>query len=43
MCVSASPEGAELWHHYLVAWTRWNTVRTVAPSVSLVLFVLAMV
>ncbi len=40
---AASPEGAELWHHYLVAWTRWNTVRTVAPSVSLVLFVLAMV
>ena len=39
----ASPEGAELWRLYLVRWTRWNTVRTVAPSVSLVLFVLAMV
>ena len=40
---SASPQGAEVWQHYLVAWTRWNTVRTVAPSISLVLFVLAMV
>jgi uncharacterized membrane protein len=39
----ASAEGAALWKHYLVAWTRWNTVRTVAPSVSLVLYVLAMV
>ncbi|MBO6635798.1 anthrone oxygenase family protein [Parvibaculum sp.] len=39
----ASPESAELWQHYLVQWTRWNTVRTVAPSISLVLFVLAMV
>ncbi len=38
-----SAEGAEVWRHYLVAWTRWNTVRTVAPSISLVLFVLAMV
>ena len=38
----ASAEGAELWRHYLVAWTRWNTVQTVAPSVSLVLYVLAM-
>lgn len=39
----ASPAGAEVWKHYLVAWTKWNTVRTVAPSVSVVLFVLAMV
>ena len=39
----ASAEGAEMWQHYLVAWTRWNTVRTVAPSVSVVLYVLAMV
>ena len=38
-----SAEGAQLWQHYLVVWTRWNTVRTVAPSISLVLFVLAMV
>lgn len=37
----ASAEGAEVWQHYLVLWTRWNTVRTVAPSVSLVLYVLA--
>ena len=39
----ASPDGAAMWKHYLVAWTMWNTVRTVAPSVSVVLFVLAMV
>lgn len=38
----ASAEGAELWQDYLVRWTSWNTVRTVAPSVSLVLYVLAM-
>ena len=39
----ASSEGAEVWRHYLAAWTRWNTVRTVAPSISAVLYVLAMV
>lgn len=39
----ASAEGAAVWAHYLGAWTRWNTVRTVAPSLSLVLYVLAMV
>lgn len=22
-----SPEGAEIWHQYLLHWTRWNTVR----------------
>ena len=33
----------ERWTHYLHAWTRWNTVRRVAPPVSLVLYVLAMV
>lgn len=25
-----SPEGAQLWSHYLVWWTIWNHVRTVA-------------
>jgi uncharacterized membrane protein len=25
-----SPEGADVWSRYLVEWTRWNSVRTVA-------------
>jgi uncharacterized membrane protein len=27
----ATPEAARLWADYLVEWTRWNHVRTVAP------------
>jgi uncharacterized membrane protein len=26
----ASPEGGQVWSGYLVSWTNWNTVRTVA-------------
>jgi uncharacterized membrane protein len=29
-----SPEGAALWASYLVEWTAWNHVRTVAPLVA---------
>lgn len=35
----ASPEGAALWAHYLHRWTFWNTVRTVALTVSMALFI----
>lgn len=41
----AAVSGAEvedLWRTYLAVWTRWNTVRTIAPLVSLGLFVLAL-
>lgn len=31
-----------LWRTYLTVWTRWNTVRTIAPLVSTALFVLAL-
>lgn len=36
-----SAEGAGVWRHYLVARTRWNTVRTAASA--LVLYLLATV
>jgi uncharacterized membrane protein len=39
----ASPEGAALWTHYLDRWTMWNTVRTVAPTVSMSLFIAALI
>lgn len=39
----ASAEGAKLWRHYLVAWTRWNTVRTAASALAAVMFIVAMV
>jgi uncharacterized membrane protein len=32
------PRAAEYWSRYVVEWTRWNTVRTIAPIVSLGLF-----
>lgn len=38
-----SAEGAEVWRHYLVAWTRWNTVRTAASALAAVCFIVAMV
>ncbi|MEQ8268139.1 MAG: DUF1772 domain-containing protein [Parvibaculum sp.] len=38
-----SAEGAEVWRHYLVAWTRWNTVRTAASALAAVFFIVAMV
>jgi uncharacterized membrane protein len=42
----ASVEPADepaLWAHYLRVWTRWNTVRTIAPLISSALFVVALV
>ncbi|MGQ0584928.1 MAG: anthrone oxygenase family protein [Reyranella sp.] len=41
--VPASTEGATLWAHYLDRWTTWNTVRTVAPTVSMALFIAALI
>jgi uncharacterized membrane protein len=37
-----TPEAATLWTRYLSEWTFWNTVRTVAPIVSAVLFTVAL-
>ena len=39
----ATPEAATLWAHYLERWTMWNTVRTVAPTVSMALFIAALI
>lgn len=38
----ATPEAAALWIHYLERWTMWNTVRTVAPTASMALYVTAL-
>ncbi|MPZ32541.1 MAG: DUF1772 domain-containing protein [Rhodospirillales bacterium] len=38
-----TPEAAALWTRYLSEWTFWNTVRTVAPIVSAVLFTAALI
>ena len=37
-----TPEAAALWTRYLSEWTFWNTVRTVAPLASAVLFTMAL-
>ena len=37
-----TPEAQALWTRYLSEWTFWNTVRTVAPIVSAVLFTMAL-
>ena len=37
-----TPEAAALWTRYLNEWTFWNTVRTVAPVISAVLFTVAL-
>ena len=37
-----TPEAAALWTRYLSEWTFWNTVRTVAPIVSAILFTAAL-
>lgn len=36
------PEAATFWAHYLDRWTMWNTVRTVAPTAAMVLFIVAL-
>ncbi|MGA7932827.1 MAG: anthrone oxygenase family protein [Kovacikia sp.] len=37
-----SPEGANLWAKYLVDWTFWNHVRTIAALVAAALFTIAL-
>ncbi|MBY0318021.1 MAG: DUF1772 domain-containing protein [Reyranella sp.] len=37
-----TPEAAALWTRYLSEWTMWNTVRTVAPVLSAILFTIAL-
>jgi len=39
----ASAEAAELWGRYLVTWTNWNHVRTVAPLLAAAAFLKALV
>jgi uncharacterized membrane protein len=34
----ASPGAADTWRRYLVEWTRWNSVRTVASLATMALF-----
>lgn len=37
-----SPEGTTLWTRYLVSWTLWNHVRTVAALLAAALFTIAL-
>jgi uncharacterized membrane protein len=39
---AASPEGASLWADYLVTWTFWNHVRTVASLGAMASFMVAL-
>lgn len=39
---SAAGEGGALWTRYLSEWTFWNTVRTIAPLLAMLLFIIAM-
>jgi uncharacterized membrane protein len=38
----ASPEAADYWSKYLVGWTRWNHVRTIAAAGGMVAFAMAL-
>ncbi|MBM3547103.1 MAG: DUF1772 domain-containing protein [Alphaproteobacteria bacterium] len=38
----ASAEGAAVWARYLVEWTNWNTLRTVAPLAAGASYILAL-
>ena len=38
---SESEEGTKIWEIYLVMWTRWNHVRTIATIISTLLFIMA--
>jgi uncharacterized membrane protein len=38
-----SSEGAQLWQRYLVDWTRWNHVRTLASLIATAAFILYLV
>ena len=35
-------DAASLWAHYRERWTMWNTVRTVAPTAAMILFIAAL-
>jgi len=35
-------EGEKVWAHYLVQWTKWNHLRTVAALIALLFFILAL-
>jgi uncharacterized membrane protein len=39
---ATSPEGVALWANYLVTWTQWNHVRTVAALASAAAFTVAL-
>ena len=39
---ATSTEGAALWADYLIAWTRWNHVRTVAALAGAASFTIAL-
>jgi uncharacterized membrane protein len=38
-----TPEAVALWTRYLSEWTLWNTVRTIVPALSAILFTIALV
>ena len=38
-----TPEAAAVWSNYLTLWTNWNHLRTVAPLLSAILFMAALV
>jgi uncharacterized membrane protein len=40
---SSEGEGGTLWARYLTDWTFWNTVRTIAPLVAMILFLIDLV
>ncbi|HEY7646511.1 MAG TPA: anthrone oxygenase family protein [Hyphomicrobiales bacterium] len=40
---ASTPEAAAVWARYLADWTFWNHVRTVAPLISAVLFIAALI
>lgn len=39
---ATSTEGAALWADYLIVWTKWNHVRTIAPLVAAASFTIAL-
>lgn len=39
---SADGDGATVWRRYLRDWTRWNHVRTIACTLAMALFILAL-
>lgn len=39
----APAQEAALWMRYLGEWTAWNHVRTIAPTLSAILFIIALI